>query len=49
MVRPYWAGVLEDVEIDRDGYIAVPQKSGLGLEIDWEYINKHKTYETPSL
>ena len=49
MVRPYWAGVLEDVEIDRDGYIAVPQKPGLGLEIDWEYINKHKTYETPSL
>jgi len=49
MVRPYWAGVLEDVEIDRDGYITVPQKPGLGLEIDWEYINKHKTYETPPL
>lgn len=49
MVRPYWAGVIEDVEIDKEGYIHVPQKPGLGLEIDWEYVSKHKVYETPPL
>jgi L-alanine-DL-glutamate epimerase-like enolase superfamily enzyme len=49
MVRPYWAGVLEDVEIDGEGYITVPRKPGLGLEIDWDYIQKHKVYESPPL
>lgn len=27
--------------IDQEGYIHVPQKPGLGLEIDWGYISKH--------
>jgi len=49
MVRPYWAGVIEDVEIDKQGYITVPQKPGLGLEIDWAYVKKNKIYETPPL
>jgi L-alanine-DL-glutamate epimerase-like enolase superfamily enzyme len=49
MVSPYTAGVVEDVNIDKDGYVTVPNKPGLGLEIDWDYINKHKIYETPPL
>lgn len=27
--------------IDREGYIHIPQKPGLGLEIDWDYIRSH--------
>ena len=42
------AGVIEDVYPDKDGYIAPPNKPGLGLEIDWSYVGKHKIYETPS-
>ena len=41
------AGVIEDVYPDRDGYISPPGKPGLGLEIDWPYVNRHKIYETP--
>jgi L-alanine-DL-glutamate epimerase-like enolase superfamily enzyme len=51
MVPAEWfsAGVVEDVKIDKEGYVAVPDKPGLGLEIDWKYIDKHKIYETPPL
>ncbi len=35
-------GVIEDVRIDKEGYVHVPQKPGLGLDIDWDYIDKHR-------
>ncbi len=41
------AGVIEDVYLDKDGYVSPPDKPGLGLEIDWAYVNRHKIYETP--
>jgi L-alanine-DL-glutamate epimerase-like enolase superfamily enzyme len=44
----FGGGVIEDVAIDSDGCVTVPDKPGLGLEIDWDYINTHKEYETPS-
>ena len=49
LVPPEWfaAGVVEDARIV-DGYIEVPNKPGLGLEIDWNYIGMHKIYETPA-
>lgn len=40
------AGVIEDVYLDKDGYVSPPDKPGLGLEIDWSYVNRHKIYET---
>ena len=51
MVPAEWfsAGVVEDVKIDKEGYVTLPDKPGLGLEIDWKYIDKHKIYETPPL
>lgn len=41
------AGVIEDLHLDKDGYVSPPNKPGLGLEIDWSYVNRHKIYETP--
>jgi L-alanine-DL-glutamate epimerase-like enolase superfamily enzyme len=43
------AGVIEDVKIDREGYVKIPDKPGLGLELDWKSINARKIYETPPL
>jgi len=34
-------GVKEDIIIDKQGYAHVPRGPGLGMEIDWDYINKH--------
>lgn len=34
-------GVVEELTIDKNGFAIVPKKPGLGLEIDWAYINKH--------
>jgi L-alanine-DL-glutamate epimerase-like enolase superfamily enzyme len=40
------AGVVEDIYPDKQGTISPPKKPGLGLEIDWPYVEKHKIYET---
>jgi L-alanine-DL-glutamate epimerase-like enolase superfamily enzyme len=29
--------------IDQNGHVPVPQGSGLGVEIDWDWVNKHRT------
>lgn len=34
-------GVKEDIEIDKQGYAHVPKAPGLGMEVDWDYINQH--------
>jgi L-alanine-DL-glutamate epimerase-like enolase superfamily enzyme len=33
-------GVEKDIEIDKQGYAHVPKGPGLGMKIDWDYINK---------
>ena len=33
-------GIKQGIKIDDKGYAHVPQKPGIGLEIDWDYINK---------
>jgi L-alanine-DL-glutamate epimerase-like enolase superfamily enzyme len=33
-------GVKQGIKIDDKGYAHVPQKPGIGLEIDWDYINR---------
>ncbi len=43
------AGVIEDIKIDKEGYVKIPDKPGLGLELDWKSINARKIYETPPL
>lgn len=34
-------GVRESIKLDDEGYVHVPKAPGLGLEIDWEYIDSH--------
>jgi L-alanine-DL-glutamate epimerase-like enolase superfamily enzyme len=34
-------GVKENFLIDDEGYVHVPQKPGLGLELDWEFVEKN--------
>lgn len=34
-------GVKKDIEIDKQGYAHVLKGPGLGMEIDWDYINKY--------
>ncbi|MEW6034876.1 MAG: enolase C-terminal domain-like protein [Chloroflexota bacterium] len=41
----FFFGVHEGIRIDREGYAHVPQGQGLGLEIDWDYINRFKVAE----
>jgi L-alanine-DL-glutamate epimerase-like enolase superfamily enzyme len=35
-------GVHNPIKVDRDGYVHVPQKPGIGLDVDWERI-RHAT------
>ena len=34
-------GVKEAIKFDDEGFVHVPKKPGLGLEINWEYIDSH--------
>jgi L-alanine-DL-glutamate epimerase-like enolase superfamily enzyme len=37
-------GFLEDVEaIDDEGHVRVPNKPGLGVDIDWDFIERRRT------
>lgn len=36
-------GVKKSIKLDEEGYVHVPKGPGLGLEVDWEYINTHTT------
>ena len=36
-------GVKDSLRIDNEGYVHVPKGAGLGIEIDWDYINSHTT------
>lgn len=35
-------GVVEDFVIDSEGFAHIPDAPGIGLEIDWDYMEKHK-------
>ena len=39
-----WLDELE--EVDRNGHVAVPDGPGLGVPLDWSFVNAHKTGET---
>lgn len=45
---PYFLdGYSDDLDaIDADGCVTVPDKPGIGVEIDWDYIEKHKIDQT---
>jgi L-alanine-DL-glutamate epimerase-like enolase superfamily enzyme len=32
----------------KKGYISVPDKPGLGFEVDWEVVDKYLVRETPT-
>ena len=36
-------GVREGIEIDNEGYAHVPKGPGIGLELDWEYLDMYTT------
>ena len=38
---PPWLNELPD-PMDREGFVHVPQKPGLGWDINWDYINAHR-------
>ena len=38
-------GLREYVRIDKEGIVHLPQKPGLGVEIDWDYINGHTVFK----
>ena len=38
----WWHGLVEEIEIDKDGYAHAPTKPGLGYEIDLELVERDK-------
>jgi len=36
----YGAGMLDEIELEADGTVRVPAKPGLGVEVDWERMDK---------
>jgi L-alanine-DL-glutamate epimerase-like enolase superfamily enzyme len=43
--EPLDYGLKEYVEIDREGFVHLPRRPGLGVEIDWEFINAHTVFK----
>ncbi|MFC1979217.1 enolase C-terminal domain-like protein [Chloroflexota bacterium] len=37
----YQFGLKEGIKLDDEGYVHVPEGPGLGLEVDWEYVDNH--------
>lgn len=35
------AMLTEPITVDRDGYVAIPSRPGLGVEVDWEKVRAH--------
>jgi L-alanine-DL-glutamate epimerase-like enolase superfamily enzyme len=35
-------GLVEDIEVDKQGFVHAPQRPGLGFEIDWELVKRNK-------
>ena len=36
-------GLVEDIVVDREGYVRAPEGPGLGFEIDWDLVKKRTT------
>jgi len=34
-------GVKESLKVDNEGYVHAPERPGLGIDVDWEYVNAH--------
>jgi L-alanine-DL-glutamate epimerase-like enolase superfamily enzyme len=43
--EPLDYGLKEYVEIDREGFVHLPRRPGLGVEIDWDFINSHTVFK----
>ncbi len=39
--RDRYVGLIENPRIDAEGFIHGPTKPGLGIEIDWAFIDRH--------
>ena len=35
-------GLVQDITVDREGYVHAPTAPGLGYEIDWDLIERNK-------
>jgi L-alanine-DL-glutamate epimerase-like enolase superfamily enzyme len=38
----WWHGLVEEIQIDPDGYVHAPTKPGLGYEVDLELVERQK-------
>ena len=38
-------GLEQYIEIDAEGLAHLPQRPGLGVDIDWDYVNSHTTFK----
>jgi len=36
-------GLVQDIEMDKEGYVHAPDKPGLGYEIDWDLVKRETT------
>jgi L-alanine-DL-glutamate epimerase-like enolase superfamily enzyme len=34
-------GVKDSLKVDNEGFVHVPEEPGLGMDVDWEYVNGH--------
>ena len=39
-------GLRHYTRIDAEGFVSLPQKTGLGLELDWDFINDHTVFRS---
>jgi L-alanine-DL-glutamate epimerase-like enolase superfamily enzyme len=38
-------GIVNDIEVDSNGMVHAPNNPGLGMQIDFDLINKNKVFE----
>jgi L-alanine-DL-glutamate epimerase-like enolase superfamily enzyme len=38
----WWHGLIEEIQIDAEGFAHAPQKPGLGYEVDLELVERNK-------
>jgi L-alanine-DL-glutamate epimerase-like enolase superfamily enzyme len=37
-------GLVQDIEVDKQGFVHAPEAPGLGYEIDWDLVKKNTTH-----
>jgi L-alanine-DL-glutamate epimerase-like enolase superfamily enzyme len=45
-VEPWEYGVIEPLRPGPDGTVTVPSRPGLGVELDWEWVERHAFAKT---